>query len=504
MLVYHVTYRLSCFAVWAVGHGLEFLDKLSLLENATAHMRLVYLLLILATFTADAVAYQQPDVGVVENERWHLGYELFQMLLEERGLTPERSWDDALSSPATSVVVVCGDLRQISPSDWLRARRFVDQGGAMLVASEGGFDFPGVCSFFQGTVVTGDSRDRYQTFSDCIRIRNLKTDDPLVKGVGELVVNRTGWLSSPTDDSMNWQVIASLPATTLPRASRNQPLILAGRGGEPLAGIMVLAADESLFTNGMLWHGDNAVFAIQVSELLCNTKRRSLLFVRDGMPLPGYRESSALQNQNQNQQQEQTQPPLPQPPLNLQPPEPDFDTKLKLANAVINEVQESNLINEVLRDRPRQARPLAYLKTVLLLLLALATLFLLWRLMQSPQKLRSEPHNKFMQSVFGVMTARQIANSEFGTAIVVLARDLCIELTGSRIETDWIRCLSERPGSPTRNLNMMQRRELTEILGLALRGATIHLPRRRFQSLGRSIKELRDVHRATPIVEPVS
>ena len=109
-----------------------------------------------------------------------------------------------------------------------------------------------------------------------------------------------------------------------------------------------------------------------------------------------------------------------------------------------------------------------------------------------------------MQSVFGVMTARQIANSEFGTAIVVLARDLCIELTGSRIETDWIRCLSERPGSPAGNLNIAQRRELTEILGLALRGATIHIPRRRFQSLGRSIKELRDVHRATPIVEHVS
>lgn len=460
-------------------------------------MRLVYLLIILATFTADALASQPPADSLTANEQWHLGYELFQMLLEERGLTPERSWDDALSSPSTSVVVVCGDLRQIPQPDWLRARRFVDQGGAMLVVSEGGFDFPGVCSFYQGTVVTSDPRDRYQSFADCIRIRRLKTDDALVKGVGELVVNRTGWLSAPMDDSMDWQVIASLPSATLPRASRNQPLILAGRGAEPLAGVMVLAADESLLTNGMLWHGDNAVFAIQVSELLCSKTRRSLLFVRNGRPLPGYRESSATQNQTPEQ------PPLPQPPVNIQPPEPDFDTKLKLANAVINEVQESNLINEVLRDRPRQARPLAYLKTVLLILLVLATLFVIWRLMQSPQKLPSEPANRFMQSVFGVMTSRQIANSEFGAAIVLLARDLCIELTGSRIETDWIRCLSERPGSPARNLNLAQRRELTEILGLALRGATIHVPRRRFQSLGRSIKELREIHRATPIVEPV-
>ncbi len=474
--------------------------KMSLHEIVTARMRLLYLLPILLIITADAFASPQSDGSVAENEQWHLGYELFQMLLEERGLTAERSWDDALSAPATSVVVVCGDLQQIPTRDWLRARRFVDQGGAMLVASEGGFDLPGVCSFFQGKVITGDSRDIYQKFTDCIRIRNLNANDPLAKGVGELVVNRTGWLSEPIDDSMNWQVIASLPRTTLPQASRGQPIILAGRRGEPQVGVMILAADESLFTNGMLWHGDNAVFAIQISEMLCKNERRSLLFVRDGKPLRGYLESPALQNEEPKQKEQ----PLPTSQENTQPPEPDFDTKLQLANAVIDEVQESNLINELLRDRPRQARPLAYLKTVLMILLTLATLFVLWRLLQSPQKLNAEPRNRFMQSVFGVMTARQVANSEFGNAIVILAKDLCTELTGSRIETDWITCLSDRPGAPARNLNIAQRRELTEILGLALRGATIHIPRRRFQSLGRSIKELRDIHRATPIVELVS
>ena len=460
-------------------------------------MRLISLILAFAIIDADAFAMQRSNVDTAANEQWHFGYELFQMLLEERGLTPERSWDNALSSPATSVVVVCGDLRQIPSRDWLRARRFVDQGGALLVASEGGFDFPGVCSFYQGSVVTGDSRDRYQSFGDCIRIRNLKSDDELVKGVGELVVNRTGWLSKSVDNSMDWQVIASMPATTLPRASRNQPLVLAGRRNESLAGVLILVADESLFTNGMLWHGDNAVFAIQVSELLCKENRRSLLFVRNGNSLPGYRESAAMQEKEPRQEES----PRPQPPANFQPPEPDFATKLRLANAVISEVQESNLVNEVLRDRPRRSRPLAYMKTILLILLALFTLFALWRLMQSHLQLPASSGNRFLQSVFGVITGRQVANSEFGPAIVVLARELCIELTGSRIETDWIRCLSERTGSLAKNLNIVQRRELTEILGFAVRGATIHLPRRRFQSLGRAIKELRELHRVSPIVE---
>lgn len=456
-------------------------------------MRLSCVLLILLTFPAEAFAFQQSDV---DNERWHLGYDMFQMLLEEQGLTPERSWDTALASPSETVVVVCGDLQQIKPRDWLRTRRFVDQGGAMLLASEGGFEFPGVCSFYEGAAVTSDSRDRYQSFADCIRIRSLKHGNELLAGVRELIVNRTGWLSSPIDNSMEWQVIASMPTTTLPRSSRNQPLILAGRRTAPLTGLMILVADESLFTNGMLWHGDNAIFAIQVSEILSGKQRTQLLFVRNGTPLPGYRESSAMQPPEQKHDER----PLPTPSQNRPPPEPDFDTKLKLANAVIDEVQDSNLINEILSERPRQMRPLAYFKTALLILVVLATLFVMWRLIQQRFPLPSLPRNRFMQSVFSVMTSRHIKNSEFGTAIVILARDLCMELTGSPTETDWIRCLSERTASPAKNLSVAQRRELTEILGLALRGATIHLSRTRFQALGRAIKELRALNQVSPIV----
>jgi len=457
-------------------------------------MRLFILLLILHSSAADAFASQQTISDRAADGRWHLGYEMFRMLLEEKGLTPEQSWDVALSSPAESVVVVCGDLQQIQRREWLRARQFVAQGGALLVASEGNFEFPGVCSFYAGAATSDYSPDRYQSFADCIRIRRLKSDDELAKGVREIVVNRTGWLSTPVDDSLGWEVIASMPATTLPQDSRNQPLILAGRDAAPQTGLIILVADESLFTNGMLWHGDNAIFAIQVSELLCREGRRNLLFVNNGIPLPGYRESAGMQPPEPMSIEP------PEIPPNIDLPEPDFATKLQLANAVIDEIQESNLVNEVLRDRPRHMRPLAYLRTVLLILLVLATLFVLWQLMQKRLNLPALPRPRFLQSVFGVMSARQISNSEFGTAIVVLARDLCVELTGSRTETDWIRCLSERPASPTKSLSRIQRRQLTDILGLALRGATIHLSRSRFQALGRAIKELRDQHRVSPIV----
>ena len=457
-------------------------------------MRLRLSFLILFASTTDAFAFQHPGSDQIVDERWHLGYDMFRMLLVEQGVTPVQSWDFALSSAAQSVVVVSGDLQQIHPREWLRARRFVAQGGALLVASEGSFEFPGVCSFVPGVAVAGDSRDRYLSFPDCLRIRHLKPDDELVDGVRELVVNRTGWLSMPSDDSLDWQVIASMPATTLPRASRSQPLVMAGRDATPQTGLMILVADESLFTNGMLWHGDNAVFAIRVSQLLCSEERQNLLFVRNGRPLSEDQDSSATQRK----EPAQVTPPL---PPNVELPEPELETKLRLMNAVINEVQESNLLNEVLRDRPRRVSQLAYLRTILFLLLVLTTLFVIWRLMQNRLNLSNLPRPRFMQSVFSVMSARQTARSEFGSAIVVLARDLCIELTGSRVETDWIRSLSERPASPMKHLSHKQRRDLAEILALAIRGATIHLTRRRFEALGLAIRQLRDQHRGSPIIK---
>jgi len=464
-------------------------------------MRLFLLTLTIFAFTGNHAPAQQVvadrTADPTADPRWHFGYEMFQMLLEEQGLIAERSWDAALSLPAESVVVVCGDLHQIHPREWLRVRRFVAQGGALLMASEGSFEFPGVCNFFRGTAVSEDSRDRYLSFADCLRIRRLNTDDELTKGVHEIVVNRTGWLSVPTDDSLDWKVVASMPATTRPRASRNQPLILAGRDTSVSTGLMILLADESLLTNGMLWHGDNAIFAIQLSQILCRGERRQLLFVRNGSPLPGARESPEMQRQEPAQPQS-----LPIPDVEL--PEPDMQTKLRIANAVIDEVQQSNLVNEVLRDRPRRMRPLAYLRTVLLILLVLTTLFVIWRLMQQRMNLPPLPQRRIMQSVFGVMSSRRIANSEFGSAIAVLARDLCIELTGSHVETNWIRSLSERQVSAMTSLSNAQRRDLSEILGIALRGTTIHLTQRRFEALGLAIQQLREQNQISSILKSVT
>ena len=148
--------------------------------------------------------------------------------------------------------------------------------------------------FRSTTMTSDDSETQYQGHSDCLRVASLERTHPLMKGLSELVLNRSGWLALQPSEGMSWEVLATVPETCSPRRSRGQPLIAASLSGSPEAGTMIVAADPSLFTNSMLWHGDNALFAIRVSEWLCRGEKRRLAFLVDGWPLPSYRASPQI------------------------------------------------------------------------------------------------------------------------------------------------------------------------------------------------------------------
>ena len=137
---------------------------------------------------------------------------------------------------------------------------------------------------------------------------------------------------------------------------------------------------------------------------------------------------------------------------------------------------------------------------MLLILVLLAVLFLLWKLVQT-RFLPTQPRQtRFMQSMYGVQSANQIAATEFGTAVEVLARDLCAEITGSRVETDWVRLLSaDSPASAT--LSRRLRKGLTEVAGIAIHGCRVHISRRKFQAIGCLVQQLRATHRAGRLIE---
>lgn len=454
---------------------------------------LLHLLLMFGIVTTlPTLPAQSSFPGVPSNQpTWYLGYNGFRMLLEERGLTASTDLSRTLSTPSESVVVMFGDLSEISRTEWLRLRRFVSQGGSLLVASERAFQLPGVTTFSLGSATTTRAADQYEGYADCIALSDLNTNHPLAKGLRHIIVNKTGWLSRSQDTSLDWQVIASLPDDCSPQAAQGQPVLLTGLDPIEGRGVMILSADQSLFSDGMLWHGDNSLLAIQACDLLCRGQRKWLTVYENGSTLPSYLQAAAPPSAIPS-----VPPATPPVPPNVDPPEPELATMLKIANKVIDEVQESNILNETLKDRPRNVRPVAWLRTMLLIALILFTLFILWRMSQTRWNLIPNRHSRFLQSMYGVHSANQLQASEFGAAAEVLSRDLCRELTSSDVETVWQKVLSDAKHPDVASLPRSLRKGLMELVSIATRGCRIHISRRKFQSMGRTIQAIRLLHRS--------
>ena len=475
--------------------GLIVNDRLTQQFRSTLFTTLGLLLAFVA-FAGSIQAQAVNRPGNANSDKWYLGYNGFRMLLEERGLTVRTDLSATLTRPKESVVVMFGDVTRISLAEWRRLRAYVAQGGSLLVATERGFKLPGVSLFTRGPVSSLDQNSQYQGFEDCIVLSDLNQSHPLSKGLRRIIVNKTGWMSTSEDSSLQWEVIAALTEDVLPGSARHRPVIMAGIDAAPGTGVMILSADQSLFSDGMLWHGDNSLFAIQVSDLLCKGNRKWLTVYDNGQTLPSYMAELAPPP---------TPPQLPpnlppQIPPDIDPPEPDLATMLRMANEVIDEVQDSNILNETLKERPRNMPPVAWARTILLILLILFLLFVLWRLVQNRWHLVPNRHARFMQSMYGVHSSRQLETSEFGSAVETLARDLCRELTGSQVESDWLRLIAANPDLPSATFSRTQKKALKEVVGIAMRGCRVHISRRKFQSLGRSIETIRTAwRRAAPI-----
>ena len=306
--------------------------------------------------------------------KWHVGCELFQMLLEERGMTQLQSLEASLESPKTSVIVLAGDLRRLRVDIWARIVQFVKRGGNILIASDQGRSMSGIAEIKPGPVVSLEEADQFLNFKDCIRIQNLDQSQPVILGVNEIVSNRTAWLILPsntnTTDLFHWKTIAALPEHCYPIESSRQPIIALGTTNSKNSGVIAIVADTSILSNGMLWHGDNATFAIRISELLATGQRSGLSFVVDGRVLGSYKE--------------RLQPPEPPPVTNMNEasqtpatreiPETDLETKLRMANHVLKSVAESNILNEALANQPRPMNARFYTFVVLTILASLAAL----------------------------------------------------------------------------------------------------------------------------------
>ena len=461
------------------GHPVERSGRLVLLIAA--------LVLILA---GGRDTFAQP--GSPSDVQWHFRYELFQMLLEERGLAVADSLEMALVTPKDSVVVLLGNWtrQDVDPGKLLP---FIAKGGRLLLASDRAARMGASVSFVAGPITSGDESTQYQQLPDCLRVTDLDDSHPLMQGVHEIVVNRSGWLSLPPESTLNWQAIATVPKTCRPQRCRSQPLIAVSQDSRPGAGSMIVAADPSLFTNSMMWHGDNAVLAIRTSEELCRGGKKRLAFIVDGTLLPSDRQSHLLQEATP------PAPTTPAPPQSgppMPPPKLTWEQRLRLANTVIQNVEQSGILNEALINNPRYPNQRLYPRVILLILAVITAVWLLSKLRQSASVRPGEPSPRAMKTAKRMASDAAGTGRDYASIAQTLARELCRELTGSSAPREWERSLTDAELLPTlTSLTSSQRRDLEEIVELAVDRSESPIYAHRLERIGSMIQQLRSIHR---------
>lgn len=325
-------------------------QQLNTLRPLTTALILLAIPAVLCAQTSFAPSASFPSANQRDDaQSWHFRYDLFQMLFEQNGLRPIQDFESAFNSPNKTVIVLLGTLRDQRPPV---LEKFLNEGGALLLASDMSFGFA-QGNIRRGPVLAMRPDDIYQGHPDCLRIRDINPSHELADGVKQLITNRSGWIiEQPELDTSDWRVMASLPSTTFQRDSQSRPIV-----SSMISKRLIVVADHSLFTNGMMWHGDNALFAINVSRSLCRGGRNQVLFAVDGLAANSYL-MGPLANEL----------PLPMPPPEIEP-ELDLDQMLQVANQVVTEVEDSDAFNKLLANRPRSL-PDPYYRRALLFVLS--------------------------------------------------------------------------------------------------------------------------------------
>ena len=434
---------------------------------------------ILCTWPASSPLYSQTI-------DWHFRFDLFQMLFEQNGLKPIQDVDVAFNTPERTVIVVLGNAGVFRDPN--RVQKFLDAGGAMLLASDRRIAYDRFFYVFDGPALSNQETDIYGGYPDCIRVTDFDVTHPLVKGVGELIVNRSGWiLERPTLNPNAWRKVASLPATTSQLSSRGKTIV-----GAMTSESFIVVADHSLFTNGMMWHGDNAVFAINVSSALSQgpsgeAMRDQILFLVDDTPSPSYLLGPLANELN-----------LPLPPPEIEP-DLDVDQMLKVANQVVAAVEDSNSMNELLAGRPRRMASPYYRRALLFALSGILIAFAAYRL--SSKSSKPIPAAWLRTSLKSVRPSRnrlsskttQLNSVERGRAAQKLAQHFCQAVTGSDAKAVWVRELSGQGAFRSEPIRGETSESLARVLSVAIQENAPHYTDGMLLLLAREIDELKSL-----------
>jgi hypothetical protein len=436
----------------------------------------------LTLFAPKVSKAQAPDpaqpITSPDDPLWQFQHDLFQMLLEEQGLKTQGSLEDVFAAPLNSVLVVVGKMRSVEPEQQDRFAEFVLAGGRLLIASDRAAYFRGIGQIQGSKISALYDNDRYMGFADCLSRAPARGVDELA-AIDTIVTNRCTWLI-PNDSLFRWTTWLQAPELCEPARASGKPILASGQPtSKELAGRIIIAGDGSLFSNGMLWHGSNASLATVVSEELCNGGgRERLVFISDGIPLA----SIATRANN-------GVPPVP--PAEAELPEPSWQRALRLANAVVSEVQDSNIANETLKQRPRHLPSRRYFQNLIYYSPILLVLALIWVAIRSGVFKNAFLQPRRMLAAYQLRDSTDVSSTDYRSAAGLLAREFCFELTGSQQSRDWQNYWVRIEGDEKTFHDPGDRKRLSAVIDAAGRGFARSLTRAEFEDFGSMIEGLR-------------
>lgn len=422
---------------------------------------------------------------------WQFGFQLFQLLLEQKGLRTESSYRNAINQrPRQTVIVLLSEVPRTSPF-WSPLRRFVDRGGVAVIASDQGVFGTGfVIEDSQVTVM--DDAEAYDGYSDCLRVSDLQHSHPVLQGVDQLIANRSSWISHMGSREGSWDVLAKLPTSA--RDSRGwcngKPLIAEMKSHRDRNGRLLLMADHSLLINGMLWHGDNARLATNLVDWLTEDDRTRIFIGVDGQSLDPI----------------VAQPPLPT-PEELPPPTLEDlaklpkETLLKFANRFVTGLEDADVLNELVAGQPAELERPLY-RQALYLSAAFMAAFQIVRLMgRAGQRLERPPHR-----ASGVVTAaaapQALSSTQLRPAAKELARDLFRQLSGSSDPQSWTVSADDVEVDGHFLHRHAVRRRLQKFRSLASSAYRSSVSRRDLKHMAKQIERLLALHRQGKLRHP--
>lgn len=429
----------------------------------------------------------QNALAILSQPDWQFRLDLFQLVLAQRGVTVTRSGDEVLNRPEESIIILVGDLERVPTSLRLQLQRFIQRGGALLAASDLQASLPGLFTIRPGPVLVSDPRLQYEGFADCPRVVRLNPNHELTAGVAELIANRCGWIDALSPQLGQRVGVADLPrqAQALQGDPAGKSLIATLESRESRFGRMAVIADHSLLISGMLLHGDNAIFAVNLVNWLCEGRRRRALILVHGDLIQGGKLQLSLDAFPPN--------------MAGQPPNLDDISKLpqesllEFANHFVSGLEDANLPNELATGYFGSLQRPYFFRLLYLIATVCGAIWLLRQFFQRGSEQLS-PVERLSGPLSQQRVQSMINSDDYRIAAREMSRNLFRQLTGSDSVRDWPLAFRELrvDGSFTQKLSIA--RHLNLLRRLAIGNESSWLSRRRFLKLSGKIDELLALH----------